>query len=39
MHRVHEYASGLTATPKAELFRSCKHRKCIGQNEVKICKL
>jgi len=22
-HRVHEYASGLTSTPKAELFCSC----------------
>jgi len=37
--RVHEYASGLTSTPKAELFCSCKHRKFILQNKVKICKL
>jgi len=36
---VHEYASGLTSTPKDELFCSCKCRKFIGQNEVKICKL
>jgi len=36
---VHEYASGLTSTPKAELFCSCKRRKFIGQNKVKICKL
>jgi len=28
---VHEYASELTATPKAELFCSCKRRKYIGQ--------
>jgi len=33
---VHEYASGLISTPKAELFCSCKRRKSIGQNEVKI---
>jgi len=32
---VHEYGSGLTATPKAELFCSCKRRKSIGQNKVK----
>jgi len=38
-HREHEHASGLTATPKAELFCSCKCRKFIGQNEDKICKL
>jgi len=38
-HRVHEYASGLTLTPKVELFCSCKRRKFIGQNKVKICKL
>jgi len=37
--RVHEYASGLTSTPKAELFCSCKRRKFIGQNKVIICKL
>jgi len=36
---VHEYASGLTSTPKAELFCSCKRRKLIGQNKVKISKL
>jgi len=36
---VHEYASGLTSTPKAELFCSCKRRKFIGQNKVKTCKL
>jgi len=35
-HRVHEYASGLTSTPKAELFCNCKRRKFIGQNKVKI---
>jgi len=34
--RVHEYTSGLSSTPKAEIF--CKRRKFIGQNEVKICK-
>ena len=34
-HRVHEYASGLTTTPKAELFCCCKPRKFIGQNKVK----
>jgi len=33
---VHEYASGLTSTPKAELCCSCKRRKFIGQNKVKI---
>jgi len=38
-HGVHEYASGLTSTPKADLFSSCKRRKFIGQNKVKICKL
>ena len=37
--RVHEYASGLTSTPKAELFCSWKRRQFIGQNKVKICKL
>jgi len=36
---VHEYAFGLTSTPKAELFCSSKRRKFIGQNKVKICKL
>ena len=36
---MHEYASKLTTTPKAELFYSCKRRKLIGQNEVKINKL
>jgi len=36
--RVHEYISGLTSAPKAELFCSCKCRKFIGQNKVKICK-
>jgi len=36
---VHEYASGLTSTPKAEIFCSCKHRKSIGQNKVNMCKL
>jgi len=36
---VHEYASGLTSTPKGELFCSCKNRKFIGQNKVQICKL
>jgi len=39
MHRVYEYTSGLTSTPKAELFCSCKRRKSIDQNRVKICKL
>ena len=29
---MHDYASGLTSTPKAALFCSCKRRKCIGQN-------
>jgi len=38
-HRVHQYVSGLTSTPKAELFCSCKRRKFIGRNKVKICKL
>jgi len=28
---VHEYASGLTPTSKAELFCRCKHRTFIGQ--------
>ena len=36
---AHEYASKLTSTPRAVLFCSCKCRKFIGQNEVKICKL
>jgi len=36
---MHEYASGVTSTAKAELFCRCKHRKFIGQNKVKICKL
>jgi len=38
---MHEYASELTTTPKAELFCSCKRRKIIGQNQnnIKICKL
>ena len=31
-HTVHKYASGLTSTPKAELFCSCKRRKFIDQN-------
>jgi len=35
---VDEYASGLTSTPKAELFGSCKRRKFIDQNKVKIFK-
>jgi len=26
---VHEYTSGLTSTPKAELFCSCKRRKFV----------
>jgi len=38
-HGVHEYASGLTSTSKVELFCSCKSRKFIGRNKVKICKL
>jgi len=33
---VHGHTSGLTSTPKAELFCSCKRRKFIGQNTVKI---
>jgi len=33
---VHEYASGLTSTPKTELFCSCKRRKFTGWNKVKI---
>ena len=33
---MHEHASGLTATPKGVLFCSCKCRKFIGQNKVKI---
>jgi len=37
--RIHEYASGLIPIPKTELFCSCKHRKSIGQNKVKIYKL
>jgi len=35
---VHEHASGLTSTPKAELFCRCKRRKFIGQNKVKMFK-
>jgi len=35
-YKVFEYASGLTSTPKAELFCSCNCRKFIGQNKVKI---
>jgi len=38
-HRVHEFVSGLTSVPKAELFCSSKRRKFTGQNNVKICKL
>jgi len=34
--RVYEYAFGLTSTPKDEIFCSCKRRKFIGQNKVKI---
>ena len=34
--RVHKYASRLTSTLQAELFCSCKRRKFIGQNKVKI---
>jgi len=34
-HRVHEYASGLTSTLKAESFCRCKRRKFIGQNKAK----
>jgi len=37
--RVCEHASGLTTTPKAELFCNCKRRKFTDQNKVKICKL
>jgi len=37
-HGDHEHASGSTATPKAELFCSCKRRIFIGQNEDEICK-
>jgi len=33
---MHEYASGLTSTPKGKLFCSCKRRKFIGQKKVKI---
>jgi len=36
---MHHYVSQLTSTPKAELYCSCKRRKFIGQNKVKICKL
>jgi len=36
---VHEYASGLTSTSKAEFFCSCKRRQFIGQNKIKMCKL
>jgi len=32
---VVEYASGLTATPMAELFCSCKRWKYVAQNKVK----
>jgi len=35
-YRVHEYASRLASKPRAELFCSCKRRKFVGQNEVKI---
>jgi len=38
-YKVHGYVSQLTSTSKAELFCSCKRRKFIGQNKVKICKL
>jgi len=36
---VYECAFGLTSTPKAELFCSCKRRKFVDQNKVKIWKL
>ena len=36
--RVHGRTSGLTSTPKAKLFCSCKRRKFLGQNKVKIRK-
>jgi len=36
---VHEYASDLTITTKAELLCSCKSRKFIGQSKVKLRKL
>ena len=36
---MHEYAFGLTSTPKAEIFYSSKRRKFIVQNKVKISKL
>ena len=32
---MHEYTSGSTSTPKAELFCSCKRRKFIGQEKSK----
>jgi len=35
--RVHKCTSGLTSTPKVELFYCCKRWKFIGQNKVKIC--
>jgi len=38
-YKVHEYVFQLTSTPKVELLGSCKLRKFIGQNKVKICKL
>jgi len=42
-HRVREYVSDLTstpkATPKAELFCTCKRKKFKGQNKVNILKL
>ena len=34
---MHKCTSGLTSTPKAELFCCCKRWKFIGQNKVKIC--
>jgi len=36
---VHEYACELNKKPKAELFCTCKRRKIISQNTVKICEL
>jgi len=36
---VHQDVSQLTSTLKAEFFYSCKRRKFIGQNKVKMCKL
>ena len=37
--RMHGHTSGLTWEPNTELFCSCKGRRFIGLNKVKVCKL